>query len=65
MLVQTLHQDQFKLLTTINAVNNREHNGSKLEIYENLAPLSQGKNVLRVELPVSGIAVEGKVGQDK
>jgi 4-amino-4-deoxy-L-arabinose transferase-like glycosyltransferase len=65
MLVRILHQDQFKLLTTISAVNNREHNGSKLEIYENLAPLSQGKNVLRVELPVSGIAVEGKVGQDK
>jgi Dolichyl-phosphate-mannose-protein mannosyltransferase len=65
MLVQTLHQDQFKLLTTINAVNNREHNGSQLEIYENLGALAQGKNVLRVELPVSGIAVEGNVGQDK
>ena len=65
MLVRVVHQDQFKLLTTISAVNNREHNGSQLEIYENLAPLSQGKNVLRVELPVSGIAVEGKVGQDK
>jgi len=63
MLVQTLHQDQFKLLNTISTVNNREHNGTTLEIYENLAPLSPGKNVLRVELPVSGIAVEGKVGQ--
>jgi hypothetical protein len=65
MLVQTLHEDQFKLLTTINAVNNREHNGSKLEIYENLAPISEGKRVLRVELPVSGIAIEGTVGQNR
>jgi len=63
MLVRTLHEDQFKLLTTINAVNNREHNGSQLEIYQNLAPVSREKNTLRVELPVSGISVEGKVGQ--
>ena len=65
MLVRTIHEDQFKLLTTINAVNNREHNGSRLEIYQNLAPISREKNTLKVELPVSGISVEGKVGQDK
>jgi 4-amino-4-deoxy-L-arabinose transferase-like glycosyltransferase len=64
MLVRVLHQDQFKLLTTISAVNHREHNGSQLEIYENLAPISQGRNALKVELPVSGIAIEGTVGQD-
>ena len=63
MLVRVLHQDQFKLLNTISAVNYREHNGSPLEIYENLAPLAQGKNALKVELPVSGIAIEGTVGQ--
>jgi hypothetical protein len=64
MLVAVLHQDQFKLLNTISAVNYREHNGSQLQIYENLAPLAQGKNVLKVELPVSGIAIEGTVGHD-
>ena len=65
MLVQVLHQDQFKQLTTISAVNNREHNDATLEIYENLAPISHGKNVLKVELPVSGISVEGTVGTNK
>ena len=65
MLVGLLHQDQFKLLTKIPIVSNREHILSSLEIYENLGPLSQGKNVLKVELPVSGIAVEGTVGQDR
>src|SRR5271157_502714 len=65
MLVRVLHEDQFKLLATIPVVGNREHKDSQLEIYQNLGPVSQGKNVLRVELPVSGIAVEGKVGQDK
>ena len=63
MLRRVLHQDQFKLLSTISAVNNREHNDSQLEIYENLAPVAQGKNALRVELPVSGIAIEGTVGR--
>ena len=65
MLVQVLHQDQFKQLTTISAVNNREHNDARLEIYENLAPISHGKNALKVELPVSGISVEGTVGTNK
>ena len=65
MLVKVLHQDQFKLLTTIPVVSNREHKETGLEIYQNLGPVTQGKNSLRVELPVSGIAVEGKVGQDE
>ena len=65
MLVRVLHEDQFKLLTTIPVVGNRERKEPPLEVYQNLGPVSQGKNVLRVELPVSGIAVEGKVGKDK
>ena len=65
MLVRVLHEDQFKLLTTIPVMSKREHSDSQLEIYQNLGPVSQGKNVLRVELPVSGIAVEGKVGQER
>jgi len=65
MLVQVLHQDQFKQLTTISAVNSREHNDARLEIYENLAPISHGKNALKIELPVSGISVEGTVGKNK
>ncbi len=63
MLQRVLHEDQFKLLSKISAVNNREHNDSQLEIYENLAPVAQGKNTLRVELPVSGISIEGTVGE--
>jgi Dolichyl-phosphate-mannose-protein mannosyltransferase len=65
MLLRVLHDDQFKLLTTIPIVGNRERKEPPLEVYQNLGPISQGKNVLRVELPVSGIAVEGKVGQNK
>jgi hypothetical protein len=65
MLVTLLHQDQFRLLTKVPVVSNREHIKSGLEIYENLGPLSQGKSLLRVELPVSGIAVEGSVGQNR
>ncbi len=65
MLVDLLHQDQFKLMTKVPIVSNREHIQSQLEIYENLGPVSQGKNLLRVELPVSGLTVEGKVGREK
>ncbi len=65
MLVRILHQDQFRLLTTVPVVSNREHDESQLEIYENLAPVSAEKDVLRVELPAFGLTVEGKVGQGK
>ena len=65
MLIGLLHQDQFKLMTKVPIVSNREHIRSELEIYENLGPLSRGKTQLRVEAPVSGIAVEGTVGQDR
>jgi predicted phosphatase len=65
MLVGLLHQRQFKLMTKIPIMSNREHIHSELEIYENMGPLSGGKNLLRVELPVSGIAVEGAVGQNR
>jgi hypothetical protein len=65
MLVGLLHQDQFKLLTRIPVISNRERIQSQLEIYENLAPVSEGKNLLKVELPVSGLTVEGKVGKEK
>ncbi len=65
MLVRVLHQDQFKLLTTIPVVSNREHGDPQLEVYQNLGFSAQGKNPLKVELPVSGIAVEGKVGQER
>ncbi len=69
MLMGLLRQDQFKLLTTqqttISDVQKRKHSGSQLEIYENLGPVMHEKNILKVELPVSGIAIEGKVGQAK
>ncbi len=65
MLVRVLHQDQFKLLTTIPVSGNRERDESQLEIYQNLGPISQGKNLLRVDLPAYGITVEGKVGQER
>jgi len=65
MLLSLLHQDQFRLMTKIPIVSNRERLKSQLEIYENLGPISQEKNLLRVELPVSGLTVEGKVGNKK
>lgn len=65
MLVQSLHQDQFKLLARIPVVSNRNHGDTQLEVYENVGDLAKGKNLLRIELPVSGITVEGKVGKEK
>jgi hypothetical protein len=65
MLAAMLHHDQFRLLTTVPISSNRERIRSNLEVYENLGPLSVGKNTLRVELPVSGIAVQGTVGQSR
>ena len=65
MLVQVLHEGQFKLLTTIPVTGDREPTESRLEIYENLGPISQQKSLLRVELPGFGITVEGKVGKGK
>jgi hypothetical protein len=66
MLVALLHQDQFKLLRKVPIVSNREHINSELEIYENTGPTLPGrKTVLKVELPVSGISVEGTVGQNR
>ena len=63
MLVRVLHQDQFKLLTTVPVSSNRDHGERQLEIYEYLGPMLREKSILKVELPVSGISVEGKVGQ--
>ena len=65
MLVAVLHQGQFKLLTAIPIASNFPHKDSRLEIYENLAFVARGKNPLRMELPASGIAVEGTVGQEQ
>jgi hypothetical protein len=65
MLVGLLHQDQFKLLTKIPVASNQERMQSELEIYENLGPVSEGRNLLKVELPVSGLTVEGNVGRKK
>src|SRR5271157_1577838 len=65
MLVAVLHQDQFKLLTTIPVVSNLPHKDSRLEIYQNLVSGARGKNSLKMELPASGIAIEGKVGQER
>ena len=65
MLVRVLHEDQFKLLTRIPVSSNRNHGDQELEIYQNLGPVDREKRLLKVELPVSGISVEGKVGQDK
>ena len=65
MLVQALHQEQFKLLTAIPVVSNRNHGDTELDIYENIGEIATGKNLLRIELPVSGLTVEGKVGKGK
>jgi hypothetical protein len=65
MLAQTVHQDQFKLLATIPVVSNRNHGDMQLDIYENGGDLAKGKNLLRIELPISGLTVEGRVGKDK
>ena len=66
MLVGLLHQDQFKLMTKIPIVSNREHIRSELEIYENVGPISPGGEMsCESSCPVSGIAVEGTVGQDR
>jgi hypothetical protein len=65
MLVRVLHQDQFKLLATIPVVSNRSHSDARLDIYENVGDVATGKNLLRIELPVSGITVEGKIGKEK
>jgi len=65
MLIRILHQDQFKLLESIPVASNREHDESQLEIYENLGPISEGENLIRIDLPAFGITVEGKVGHAK
>ncbi len=65
MLVRVLHQDQFKLLTIIKVNSNRPHTDRQLEIYQNTGGVSTNKNLLRIELPVSGITLEGKVGKTK
>jgi Dolichyl-phosphate-mannose-protein mannosyltransferase len=65
MLAAILHQDQFKLLAKMPILSNRYHDDQQLEIYQNLGPVSREKSLLKVELPVSGISVEGRVGQDK
>ena len=65
MLVRVLHQDQFKLLKTIPVASNRENDESQLEVYQNLGPISGGKNLIRIDLPAFGLTVEGKVGHEK
>jgi len=65
MLARLVHKDQFKLLTTIPISGNDKHDDLQLEIYRNLGPLSTGKRLLRVEIPVSGITIEGQVGKEK
>ena len=65
MLVRTIHEGPFKLLRTIPIVSNFQHTDQKLEIYENMGNLATGKSLLRIELPVSGITVQGQVGKEK
>jgi 4-amino-4-deoxy-L-arabinose transferase-like glycosyltransferase len=65
MLVRAIHEDQFKLLTTIPVGSNRNHGDLQLDVYENVGELAKGKSLLRIELPVSGITVEGRVGKEK
>jgi len=65
MLVRVLHHDQFTLLTTVPVIGDRERGESELEIYQNLTPTSQEKNLIRFELPAFRITVEGKVGHEK
>ena len=65
MLARALHQDQFKLLTTVPLVGDQESDETELEIYENLSPVSQDRDPIRFDLPAFGITVEGKVGPEK
>ncbi len=65
MLVRVLHQGQFKLLTSIPVNSNRPHKDSQLQIYQNVGNVAAGRNLLRIELPVSGITLEGEIGKAK
>ena len=65
MLVRVLHQDKFKLLATVPVTGTPERDESHLEIYQNLSPASQTKDLIRFELPAFGVTVEGKVGAKK
>jgi 4-amino-4-deoxy-L-arabinose transferase-like glycosyltransferase len=65
MLVRVIHQEQFKLLTSIPVDSNRNHSDKQLDIYENIGDIAKEKQLLRIELPVSGLTVEGKVGKGK
>ncbi len=62
MLVRVLHHDEFKLLATVPVTGNPEADESRLEIYQNLSPVSQTKDLIRFELPAFGVTVQGKVG---
>ena len=65
MLLRVLHQDKFKLLATVPVTGTPERDESHLEIYQNLSPASQTKDLIRFELPAFGVTVEGKVGAKK
>ena len=63
MLAGILHKDHFRLLTAISTANNWSPTTRSWRSMKS-APVSKGRNVLKVEFPMSGIAIEGTVGQD-
>ena len=65
MLVRVLHEDQFRLLKTIPIRGDHERDELQLEIYQNLSPTSEHRNLIRFDLPAFGVSVEGRVGREK
>jgi hypothetical protein len=62
-LQQVLHTKQFRLVDTITIVSNVSHLDHKLEVYENLGPLNAHRERIRLELPMAGLVMEGKLGE--
>jgi len=62
-LQRVLHTKQFRLVGTIPVVSNVGHLDHKLEIYQNLGPLNAHRERIRLELPMAGLVMEGKLGE--
>ena len=62
-LQRVLHTKQFRLVDTIAIVSNVGHLDRKLEIYQNLGPLNAHRERIRMELPMAGLVMEGKLGE--
>jgi hypothetical protein len=61
-LQRVLHTKQFRLVDTIPVVSNVGDLDHKLEIYQNLGPLNAQRERIRLELPMAGVVLEGKLG---